>query len=172
MKASQTSAGQVVQQNVIDEFNEMSQTLQEKAVKSDTRINETLELVESQGKVMVALREATQEINKGALATEQHLQKVELKVKSCVEEVSKLEQVAKLADVRKLEKAVSERASASDVKDMQAKVTSLATDMVEQVKELGRQQTKLGSSVTGLMGQVSGVGELATVAEDLSLTSS
>merc|ERR1719435_299170 len=104
LKVSVTSSGQMLQQNFMEEFTEVSKNIQEKAEVADTRLNEALELLQSHARLIEMLKETTTEINKGSESLESYLQKVDYKVKSCISDLSRLEQFATTSDLKKAER--------------------------------------------------------------------
>ena len=135
------------QQQLIEKFAEVSLNIQEKSALSETRLNESLEVLHmhlycvlvihyelytthytqaicGHTKQLEQLQEAAEETKRSTDTCESQLKKVEFKVTSCVEGMANLDHLAKVADVRKLEKVVAEKVAA-----IQAEVPSLTEDL-------------------------------------------
>merc|ERR1719167_2129989 len=85
---------------------------------------------------------------------EAELSKVEFKVNSCVEELAKMDQFAKAAEVRKLEKTVAEKSGSSEAKEVQEKLSKLSQETTDSLRELNQKQTSLGVALSGVQTEV------------------
>jgi chromosome segregation ATPase len=118
------------------------------------------------------LQEATEETKRSADTCEAQLQKVEFKVTSCVEEMAKLDQLAKVADVRKLEKAMAEKPGAAEAAAVQQRLAALSQETADSLREMGQKQVGLGSSVAAVQAEVARLADMTGLTEDLSVISS
>merc|ERR1719323_793130 len=119
--------GTVVQQSVLDQFTEVSRNIQEKSALADTRLNESIEVVHGHTKQLEKLQGLSDEMKKKlentetefvktknkTETTEAELTKIQFKVNTCVEDLAKMDQFAKVTEVRKLEKELAEKSGSS-----------------------------------------------------------
>merc|ERR1712192_171143 len=103
--------------------------------------------------------------------TESELSKVEFKVNSCVEELAKLDQFAKVADLRKLEKTVAEKSGSSEAQEVQEKLSKLNQGTTDSLREMNQKQTSLGVALSGVQAEVKKLADMGGVTEDLSVIS-
>merc|ERR550532_868125 len=179
-------SGTVVQQSVLDQFTEVSRNIQEKSALADTRLNESLEVVEGHTKQLEKLQGLSEEtkkrlennetelakIAKKCETGEAELSKVEFKVNSCVEELAKMDQFAKVAEVRKLEKTVAEKSGSSEAKEVQEKLSKLSQETTDSLRGMNDKQTSLGVAVSGVQAEVKKLADMGGVTEDLGVISS
>lgn len=155
----------------MDEFSEVTSALKEKSALADTRLTESLEVLHSHTRQLEALQDTSTKVQKSSEACEATLQKVEFKVKSCVEELAKMDQLASLTELRKLEKSVAEKTGATETKEVQGKLAKLSQDTSDQLREMGKEQTSLGRSVASVQADVAKLVDMKAVTEDLSVIS-
>ena len=139
-----------MQQSILDEFSEVSKTMQEKSVMADTSLNEALEQLHGHTRQLEQLKESVEGNQKSCQSSEAQLQKVDFKVKSCMEELANMDQFAGL----------------------QEKVTKLSQDTTESIREMSQKQASLGTSVTGVQAELARLTDMSGLTEDLSVLSS
>jgi len=143
-------SGQTMQRSILDEFSEVSKTMQEKSVMADTSLNEALEQLHGQTRQLDQLKESVEGNQKSCQSSEAELQKVDFKVKSCMEEMTKMDQFA----------------------GVQERLAKLSQDTAESLREMSQKQASLGSSVTGVQAEVSRLTDMSGLTEDLSVMAS
>merc|ERR1712130_1096192 len=164
----------------------VSRNIQEKSALADTRLNESLEVVEGHTKQLEKLQGLSEETkkrlenNETELAkntkkcetAEAELSKVEFKVNSCVEELAKMDQFAKVAEVRKLEKTLAEKSGSSEAKEVQEKLRKVSEDTKDSLRVMNEKQTSLGVALSGVQAEVKKLADMGGVTEDISVISS
>lgn len=150
LTVSPPGSGQTMQQGILDDFSEVSRTMQEKSVMADTSLNEALEQLHGQTRQLEQLKESVEGNQKSCQSSEAELQKVDFKVKSCMEEMTKMDQFA----------------------GVQERLAKLSQDTAESLREMSQKQASLGSSVTGVQAEVSRLTDMSGLTEDLSVMSS
>merc|ERR1719334_694280 len=103
-----TSKGQQLQQDFKEKFTEISRNIQEKGDMADIRINEALEQLQSQGKMIGMLNDATSNMSKGSETFRSQLQMLETKVQSCISDLASLDQYASISDLKTMESSVDQ----------------------------------------------------------------
>merc|ERR1719220_2029900 len=178
--------GTVVQQSVLDQFTEVSRNIQEKSALADTRLNESLEVVHGHTKQLEKLQGLSDEKKKKlentetefsktknkTETTEAELTKIQFKVNTCVEDLAKMDQFAKVTEVRKLEKELAEKSGSSEAKEVQEKLSKLRQETTDSLREMNQKQTSLGVALSGVQAEVKKLADMGGVTEDLGVISS
>lgn len=167
VKVSMTSSGQSLHQAAVEEFSQVSRTIQEKSALADTKLNESLDLLHSHTRQIESLQETAETVAKSSETSEAQLQKVEFKVKSCVEEMAKLDQYAKVTELRKLEKTVGEKPGPVEAAAVQDKLAKLSAETINSLRDLGQKQSSLGLLVTGVQAEVARLSDMTGLTEDV-----
>jgi len=164
--------GTAQQQHILDEFSEVSRTLQEKSQDTDTRLNESLELLQSHTKLLDSLQDTANSQGTIQESNGASLTKLEFKVSSCLEDLAKLDECAKVSEVRKLEKTISGLPGLTETQAVQGRLAQLSQDTTDSLRELGQKQTSLDTTLATLQTELAKVTDVAGVSEDLTVISS
>merc|ERR1719470_591551 len=109
LKTSVTSNGKSLQDKFMGEFREVTKNIQEKSSLADTQLNEALEMIHNHTRVIDTLSDSVGQVNKTSESSDSQIQKVELKLTSCIDELSKLDQFVTSADLKKVERSINEK---------------------------------------------------------------
>jgi len=84
-----------------------------------------------------------------------------------VEEMAKMDQYAKVTELRKLEKTVGEKPGPVEAAAVQDKLAKLSAETINSLRDLGQKQSSLGLVVTGVQAEVARLSDMTGLTEDV-----
>jgi len=160
-----------MQKKTLEEFSEMSRSIKEKSDLAENKLNESLEIIQSHTKSIEALQETSAEVSKNKESCETQLQKMEFKVSSCVEELAKMDQFAKVTDVRKLEKALADKSGMTETVAIQNKLAQLSQETQNSLRDLATRHGAVETALTTVQTELAKVSDVSGMVEDVSTIS-
>jgi len=172
LKASVTTSGQTLHKNFRDEFTEASKNIQEKSLLADTQLNEALEMIHNHTRVIDSLSESMGQINKTSEVSDAQIQKIELKLTSCIEELSKLDQFVTSADLKKIERSINDKSDKYEANEVDNKVLTLKQEISDSLKGLSNKNNSLEQMLRDIQSKLINMSDLSSLPDEIQMLSS
>merc|ERR1711892_1048039 len=125
-----------------------------------------------QDKFMGEFREVTKNIQDKSSLADTQLQKLDLKLTSCIEELSKQEQFATSTDLKKIERSIAEKSDKYDSNEVDNKITSLKQDVSESIKVISTKSSSLEQTVRDIQSKLSSETDMSSLPDEVQMLSS
>merc|ERR1711892_985566 len=172
LKTSVTSSGKSLQDKFMGEFREVTKNIQDKSSLADTQLNEALEMIHNHARVIDSLSDSVGQVNKTSESSDSQIQKLDLKLTSCIEELSKQEQFATSTDLKKIERSIAERSDKYDSNEVDNKITSLKQDVSESIKVISTKSSSLEQTVRDIQSKLSSETDMSSLPDEVQMLSS
>merc|ERR1712128_359945 len=172
LKTSVTSSGKSLQDKFMGEFREVTKNIQDKSSLADTQLNEALEMIHNHARVIDSLSDSVGQGNKTSESSDSQIQKLDLKLTSCIEELSKQEQFATSTDLKKIERSIAEKSDKYDSNEVDNKITSLKQDVSESIKVISTKSSSLEQMVRDLQSKLSSETDMSSLPNEVQMLSS
>merc|ERR1711915_178923 len=172
LKNSVASNGKSLQDKFMSEFREVTKNIQDKSSLAETQLNEALEMIHNHTRVIDSLTESFAQVNKTSDSSDSQIQKIELKLTSCIEELSKLDQFLMSPDLKKVERSILEKVEKAESNEVDKKVTSLKQELLEMLKEVSNKYTYIEQMISDLEAKVSNDRDLSGLPDEVQMLSS
>merc|ERR1719357_1306273 len=172
LKNSVASNGKSLQDKFMSEFREVTKNIQDKSSLAETQLNEALEMIHNHTRVIDSLTESVAQVNKTSDSSDSQIQKIELKLTSCIEELSKLDQFVMSSDLKKVERSILEKVEKAESNEVDKKVTSLKQELLEMLKEVSNKYTYIEQMISDLEAKVSNDRDLSGLPDEVQMLSS
>jgi len=172
LKTSVTSSGKSLHEKFMGEFREVTKNIQEKSSIAETQLNEALEMIHNHTRVIDNLSNSVGQVNKTFESSDSQIQKLELKLTSCIDELSKLDQYVTSSDLKKLERSISDKSDKYDANEVENKIALLKQEFLEVVKGISSKNSSLDQMVRDLQSQISSDTDLSSLPDEVQMLSS
>merc|ERR1711892_998106 len=172
LKTSVTSSGKSLQDKFMGEFREVTKNIQDKSSLADIQLNEALEMIHNHARVIDSLSDSVGQVNKTSESSDSQIQKLDLKLTSCIEELSKQEQFATSTDLKKIERSIAEKSDKYDSNEVDNKITSLKQDVSESIKVISTKSSSLEQMVRDLQSKLSSETDMSSLPDEVQMLSS
>merc|ERR1711970_1621417 len=154
------------------EFREVTKNIQEKSSIAETQLNEALEMIHNHTRVIDSLSDSVGQVNKTSESSDSQIQKLELKLTSCIDELSKHDQYVTSSDLKKLERSISDKTDKYDSNEVENKISLLKQEFLEVVKGISSKNSSLDQTVRDLQSQLSSDTDLSSLPDEVQMLSS
>merc|ERR1711970_288505 len=172
LKTSVTSSGKSLHEKFMGEFREVTKNIQEKSSIAETQLNEALEMIHNHTRVIDSLSDSVGQVNKTSESSDSQIQKLELKLTSCIDELSKHDQYVTSSDLKKLERSISDKTDKYDSNEVENKISLLKQEFLEVVKGISSKNSSLVQTVRDLQSQLSSDTDLSSLPDEVQMLSS
>jgi len=172
LKTSVTSSGKSLHEKFMGEFREVTKNIQEKSSIAETQLNEALEMIHNHTRVIDSLSDSVGQVNKTSESSDSQIQKLELKLTSCIDELSKHDQYVTSSDLKKLERSMSDKTDKYDSNEVENKISLLKQEFLEVVKGISSKNSSLDQTVRDLQSQLSSDTDLSSLPDEVQMLSS
>eukprot|EP00092_Neocalanus_flemingeri_P022775 GFUD01024695.1.p1 GENE.GFUD01024695.1~~GFUD01024695.1.p1 ORF type:complete len:3073 (+),score=1009.79 GFUD01024695.1:162-9221(+) len=172
LKVSVTSSGQTLHENFMQEFTEVSKNIQEKSLLADTQLNEALEMIHNHTRVIDNLSDSVGQVNKSSDLSDSQIQKLELKLTSYIDELSKLDEFATSTDLKKVERAINEKSDRYEANEVDNKIETLKQEISYSVKELSSKDKSLEQMLRDFQSKFANLTDVSGLPDEIQMLSS
>ena len=154
------------------EFKEAAKNLQEKSDANINKINEAFEVIHNQSKVLDNLTESINQVSRNYEFSDAQIQKVELKLTSCIDELSKLDLFVTAAEMKKLERTVNEKSNKYGINEVDSKIDIVKQDFETTMRNMNTKLGHLDESVKDFYSKLENINDFNNFYNDVQALSS
>ena len=131
-----SNESQSTQEQQKREFRDIAKSLQEKSDTNINKINEAFEMIHNHTKIIDNMNESITQVNRNYEFSDSQIQKVELKLTSCIDELSKLDLFVTAAEMKKLERAVNDKSNKYSMSEVDNKIESTKQELENTIRNM------------------------------------
>ena len=154
------------------EIKDITNSLQEKSVMSINKINEAFEMLHSHTKILDNVNESINQVNRNYEFTDSQIQKVELKLTSCIDELSKLDLFVTAAEMKKLERAVNDKSNKYSMSDVETKIETTKQELESMIRTVNTKIANMDESVKDFYSKLDNISDFNNFYNDVQALSS
>ena len=172
LKESMSSINKSSQEQNQREIKDITNSLQEKSVTNTNKINEAFEMLHSHTKILDNVNDSINQVNRNYEFSDSQIQKVELKLTSCIDELSKLDLFVTAAEMKKLERAVNDKSNKYSMSDVETKIETTKQDLESMIRTVNTKIANIDESVKDFYSKLDNISDFNNFYNDVQALSS
>ena len=154
------------------EIKELSALFQEKIDVNINKMNEAYEIIHNHTKVIDNLTESVNQVNRNYEFSDSQIQKVELKLTSCIDELSKLDLFVTAAEMKKLERTVNAGSNKCTISEVETKIEAAKQDLEASLRNTNNRLGHIEESNKDFYSKLDNISDLSNFANEVQALSS
>ena len=173
LKETVNSYSESVENKIRKEVNDLVKPLKEKSLKTAMKLNEATEMAHNHTKVIDNLSESLGQVRKSYEASDSQIQKIELKLVTCIEELSKFDNFVSIADFKKVERSMNDKSSDKiSVSEINKNIETLKMDLSNQIKSMMNQNQRNEHSINEFQSKLENINDFTNFRDEVQSLSS